>query len=63
MRGCSFAATGNVVLTLITHRHHDATVVFSSSATVYGENPNPPFDEDQPTSATNPYGWTKVMWP
>jgi len=38
---------------------HD--LVFSSSATVYGENPNPPFDEDQPTSATNPYGWTKVM--
>ena len=38
---------------------HD--LVFSSSATVYGENPNPPFDENQPTSATNPYGWTKVM--
>ena len=36
-------------------------LVFSSSATVYGENPNPPFDENQPTSATNPYGWTKVM--
>lgn len=36
-------------------------LVFSSSATVYGENPNPPFDELQPTSATNPYGWTKVM--
>ena len=36
-------------------------LVFSSSATVYGENPNPPFDETQPTSATNPYGWTKVM--
>jgi UDP-glucose 4-epimerase len=36
-------------------------LVFSSSATVYGENPNPPFDESQPTAATNPYGWTKVM--
>lgn len=36
-------------------------LVFSSSATVYGENPNPPFDENQPTAATNPYGWTKVM--
>lgn len=36
-------------------------LVFSSSATVYGDNPNPPFDEDEPTSATNPYGWTKVM--
>lgn len=38
---------------------HD--LVFSSSATVYGENPNPPFDENQPTWATSPYGWTKVM--
>jgi UDP-glucose 4-epimerase len=38
-----------------------SNLVFSSSATVYGENPNPPFDEDQPLSATNPYGWTKVM--
>ncbi len=36
-------------------------LVFSSSATVYGENPNPPFDETQSTAATNPYGWTKVM--
>jgi UDP-glucose 4-epimerase len=36
-------------------------LVFSSSATVYGENPNPPFAEDLPLAATNPYGWTKVM--
>lgn len=36
-------------------------IVFSSSATVYGmENPVP-FQEDYPTSATNPYGYTKVM--
>lgn len=37
------------------------TIVFSSSATVYGmENPVP-FKEEYPTSATNPYGYTKVM--
>jgi UDP-glucose 4-epimerase len=36
-------------------------LVFSSSATVYGESAEPPFTEDLPTSATNPYGWTKVM--
>jgi UDP-glucose 4-epimerase len=36
-------------------------LVFSSSATVYGENSNPPFSEALPTAATNPYGWTKVM--
>ena len=36
-------------------------LVFSSSATVYGESADPPFTEGLPTSATNPYGWTKVM--
>ncbi|MBQ3866139.1 MAG: UDP-glucose 4-epimerase GalE, partial [Clostridia bacterium] len=35
--------------------------VFSSSATVYGMNNPVPFREDMPTSATNPYGWTKRM--
>ena len=35
--------------------------VFSSSATVYGMNNPAPFREDYPTSATNPYGYTKVM--
>lgn len=36
-------------------------IVFSSSATVYGTSTNVPFTEDLPVSATNPYGWTKVM--
>lgn len=36
-------------------------LVFSSSATVYGENPNVPFTEEMPRSSTNPYGATKVM--
>ena len=36
-------------------------IVFSSSATVYGMNNAVPFTEDMPTSATNPYGWTKQM--
>jgi UDP-glucose 4-epimerase len=36
-------------------------LVFSSSATVYGDQAQPPFTEDLPTAATNPYGWTKVM--
>lgn len=36
--------------------------VFSSSATVYGEDNELPFREDMPTgSATNPYGWSKLM--
>ncbi len=36
------------------------TLVFSSSATVYGEPQYLPIDENHPTSATNPYGRTKL---
>lgn len=36
-------------------------IVFSSSATVYGMDNESPLTEDLPTSATNPYGYTKVM--
>lgn len=36
------------------------TLVFSSSATVYGEQQYLPIDENHPTSATNPYGRTKL---
>jgi UDP-glucose 4-epimerase len=42
-------------------RHGVSKLVFSSSATVYGANAPVPMQEDLPTSATNPYGWTKVM--
>jgi len=37
------------------------TLVFSSSATVYGDAKTMPLAEDAPTSATNPYGRTKLM--
>lgn len=38
------------------------TIVFSSSATVYGAINQPPFTEDMPVgTATNPYGSTKIM--
>lgn len=36
-------------------------LVFSSSATVYGEPKYLPIDEAHPTAATNPYGRTKLM--
>jgi hypothetical protein len=36
------------------------TLVFSSSATVYGNPQYLPIDESHPTSATNPYGRTKL---
>jgi len=36
-------------------------LVFSSSATVYGDPARNPIDEDFPLSATNPYGRSKLM--
>ncbi len=38
-----------------------SNLVFSSSATVYGNAGTPPFTEDLPRQSTNPYGWTKAM--
>lgn len=55
----------NVVGTLSLLRAMQATgvktLVFSSSATVYGEPQHLPLTEDHPLSATNPYGRTKLM--
>ncbi|HSW23923.1 MAG TPA: UDP-glucose 4-epimerase GalE [Burkholderiaceae bacterium] len=41
--------------------HHVTTLVYSSSATVYGSPQRLPITEDAPLSATNPYGTTKLM--
>ena len=54
--------TGTLVLCRAMQRHGVKRFVFSSSATVYGAQAVPPLTEDMPAgSATNPYGWTKVM--
>jgi UDP-glucose 4-epimerase len=37
------------------------TLVFSSSATVYGDPQRLPLNEDHPLSTTNPYGQTKMV--
>jgi UDP-glucose 4-epimerase len=37
------------------------TLIFSSSATVYGDPQQLPLTEDHPLSATNPYGQTKLV--
>lgn len=37
------------------------SLIFSSSATVYGDPASVPIDESFPTSATNPYGRSKLM--
>ena len=42
-------------------RHDCARMVFSSSATVYGDPASLPIREDFPLSATNPYGQTKLI--
>ena len=41
--------------------HMVSKLVFSSSATVYGDPTSLPIKEDAPLSATNPYGQTKLM--
>ena len=42
--------------------HNCRNIVFSSSATVYGQPKSVPIREDFPTpGCTNPYGWTKLM--
>jgi len=42
-------------------RHEVKRLVFSSSATVYGDPHSLPIRETDPLSATNPYGQTKLM--
>lgn len=53
--------TGTLVLLDVMRNFGVKNIVFSSSATVYGMNNTVPFKEEMPTSATNPYGYTKVM--
>jgi UDP-glucose 4-epimerase len=52
---------GTLALLECMKKHGCKRIVFSSSATVYGMYNAVPFREDMPTSATNPYGQTKVM--
>ena len=53
--------TGTLVLLDVMRNFGVKNIIFSSSATVYGMNNPVPFKEGMPTSATNPYGYTKVM--
>jgi UDP-glucose 4-epimerase len=52
---------GLVALAQAMRRHGARHLVFSSSATVYGEPHAVPITEDFPLSDTNPYGQTKLM--
>ncbi len=54
--------TGTLTLCTVMARHGCRNIIFSSSATVYGDTNTPPLSEDMPRGAcTNPYGWTKWM--
>ncbi|MDY3072154.1 MAG: UDP-glucose 4-epimerase GalE [Eubacteriales bacterium] len=53
--------TGTLTLLRVMDAHNVRTIVFSSSATVYGDPATVPIREDFPLSATNPYGQTKLM--
>ncbi len=53
--------TGTLLLCETMAKHNVKKMVFSSSATVYGNPKTVPIREDFPLSTTNPYGSTKLM--
>ncbi|MFQ9510437.1 MAG: UDP-glucose 4-epimerase GalE, partial [Lachnospiraceae bacterium] len=53
--------TGTLILCDVMRGHGVKKIVFSSSATVYGNPKTVPIKEDFPLSVTNPYGRTKLM--
>lgn len=52
---------GSVALAEVMEEFGVHQLIFSSSATVYGDPERVPITEDFPTSATNPYGRSKLM--
>ena len=52
---------GTVTLLEVMSEFNVKNIVFSSSATVYGDPARVPIDESFPLSVTNPYGRTKLM--
>ena len=53
--------SGTVELLKIMDKYNVKKIIFSSSATVYGEPERLPLDENCRLSTTNPYGSTKLM--
>lgn len=52
---------GTIVLCEVMAEHDCKSIVFSSSATVYGDPHTTPIKENFPLSATNPYGRSKLF--
>ncbi len=53
--------SGSLVLFDVMKENNVKKIVFSSSATVYGNPSKVPITEDMPLSTTNPYGTTKLF--
>lgn len=53
--------TGTLLLCAVMEKYKVRNIVFSSSATVYGNPDKVPIKENFPLSATNPYGRSKLM--
>ena len=54
--------TGTLTLIDVMRKHNVKNIIFSSSATVYGDPAQIPITEECPKGqCTNPYGWTKSM--
>ncbi len=53
--------TGSLTLFDVMQKHGVKNLVFSSSATIYGDPEETPIKENAPVYATNPYGHTKAM--
>jgi len=54
--------TGTLILCDEMRKHNVKNIIFSSSATVYGDPAQIPITEECPKGTpTNPYGWTKSM--
>ena len=53
--------TGTLILLKLMKKYNCKKIVFSSSATVYGNPASLPIKEDFPLSTTNPYGSTNLM--
>lgn len=53
--------TGTLILVDLMRKYNCKKIVFSSSATVYGDPATVPIKEDFPLSTTNPYGTTKLF--
>lgn len=52
---------GTLIMCDVMRKHNVKSIVFSSSATVYGNPHTVPIKEDFPLSVTNPYGRTKLI--